>query len=410
MMATSAAARLRFLAQVEAQGGRVVEEQWLGTAQRHRVICASSHETTARPSDVNRGTGICRTCSGTDPEVVWAAFQARITERGGTVLELAYLGGKQRHRIICAAGHRVALRPSEVVNRDVQCRICAGNDQETAWRLFCQLVEERGGQVLEPVPLGSNSPHRVICPEGHLTTAIPSYLRTRGGMCTICGPTSTIRAEQEFRSLVAAMGGTVTESAWRGASTPHAVACREGHATKPRPSDARISGSICRVCAGHDSEVCWREFRDRVAELGGRVLETAWLGNKEQHRVICGEGHATTVRPNNVDQGAGLCRFCKCKVWDIFYVVADDAAQTVKFGVTSHDPRARLRFHEVDGFTRVIRTVVSLPDAADLERVILAALKSAGVKPVRGREYYDLEVLATILDIADGWVSAVTAA
>jgi hypothetical protein len=52
--------------------------------------------------------------------------------------------------------------------------------------------------------------------------------------------------------------------------------------------------------------------------------------------------------------------------------------------------------------------------ASDIERAVLAALHLAGVGPVRGREYYDIDALALVLDIADNYpmqaVGAVRAA
>ncbi len=101
-----------------------------------------------------------------------------------------------------------------------------------------------------------------------------------------------------------------------------------------------------------------------------------------------------------------LCRFCKNKVWDIFYIVTNDAAQIVKFGVTSHDPRARLRFHQAGGFATVLKMITRLPDAAELEYAALATLRLAGIPPVRGREYFDMTALPVILDVADNWPGA----
>jgi hypothetical protein len=101
--------------------------------------------------------------------------------------------------------------------------------------------------------------------------------------------------------------------------------------------------------------------------------------------------------------GQGICRFCAGKSFDVFYVVASETAETVKFGISAH-PIRRLRDHRANGFDAVIRTFTSLPDAADLERAALSALKLAGIAPVRGREYFDLAALPVILDIADNWV------
>ena len=405
MRPQSATAWRRFHEQVEARGGRVIEPRWLGNHQRHRIICGEGHEAAPRPSDVNQGVGICRPCSGTDPATVEQAFRALIAERGGIVVEPLWLGAKKPHRIICAEGHETTPRPSDVLNKATGCIACVGKDQSATWQLFCRIIAERGGRVLEPKPLGTNTPHRVLCPEGHQALAIPVSVRNGLSMCRECGATSTLRAEREFRTLVASLGGRIIEPSWIGVSKPHRVVCAEGHETTPRPSEARLTKSICRVCSGHCSETSWREFKARVAELGGTVIEPEWLGNKKAHRIICGAGHKTKARPNNVDQGNGICRFCKCKVWDIFYVVTNDATQTVKFGVTSHDAKARLRFHQGDGFSNIVTTITGLPGAADLERAVMATLQLAGVPPVRGREYYDLSALPVILDIADNWSS-----
>jgi len=41
--------------------------------------------------------------------------------------------------------------------------------------------------------------------------------------------------------------------------------------------------------------------------------------------------------------------------------------------------------------------------AAEIEQAALAALELADMKPIRGREYYDLPALALVLDIADNY-------
>ncbi|MFF7824222.1 hypothetical protein ACFZCM_03265 [Streptomyces rochei] len=96
----------------------------------------------------------------------------------------------------------------------------------------------------------------------------------------------------------------------------------------------------------------------------------------------------------------------------MFYVVADDVNDVVKFGITSGDPRPRLAVHARDGFDRVIRLFEALPGdlAPRLERAVLAALRDAREEPVRGREYFPARVLGLILDVVDGWTSAPPAA
>ncbi len=406
MRRDSEAAWRRFHERVTELGGYVVEPQWLGAHKNHRIVCGGGHDAAPSPSSVNSGGGICRTCAGNDTRAAESAFRAVIAERGGTVLEPAWLGAKRPHRVICAGGHETTPTPSSVIGRGTGCIVCAGKDQGTAWRLFCRLVEERGGQVLEPKPLGASKPHRVRCPEGHDSVATPSYVRVGGGICVACSPVSRVRAERTFREVVAALGGSILEPAWLGDKKPHRVVCSGGHETTPQPNTVKQKGSLCRVCSGHDSDTSWREFQTRVAELGGTVTEPAWLGNKKPHRVVCDAGHECAVRPNNVQQGSSICRTCAYKVWDVFYVVANDAERVVKFGVTSHDARSRLRFHRADGFDRVISTITGLADAFALERSVLTSLRLAGVMPTWGREYFDIAALPAILDIVDSWGSA----
>jgi hypothetical protein len=402
----------RFRETVTSQGGRVLEEAWLGSHVRHRVICKNGHEVSPKPSLVRNGTRVCRVCSGADSATVAEAFRALMAERGWTILEPTWLGTKKRHRVICSQGHETTPMPASIMQKGTDCIVCAGKDQGTAWRHFCSQVVELGGVVLEPAPLGVNRGHRIRCPLGHETVSVPSYLRRGGGLCNICAPTSRIRAERRFRDLVERVGGVVLEPKWLGSNKPHRVRCPLGHESTPRPSDARQTGSICRVCAGHDSEVSWREFQDRVAQRGGTVLEPAWLGNKKRHRIVCGAGHPCAVLPNNVQQGNGICRICASKVWDIFYVVTSDELARVKFGITSGDARRRIRHHQSDGYGTVVRSITGLADAPDVESAVLATLRLAGLKPVLGREHFDISALEVVLDVVDNWptVRALTTA
>jgi hypothetical protein len=102
-----------------------------------------------------------------------------------------------------------------------------------------------------------------------------------------------------------------------------------------------------------------------------------------------------------VRKGSGLCRYCAGSEWDVFYVVLNDLEDSLKFGITSGDPRPRLGVHARYGFTQVARLRSGLPDAYELEHDVKATLRLAGERPIRGREYFDVRVLATVLDVVD---------
>ncbi|MGW1204191.1 hypothetical protein [Streptomyces cyaneofuscatus] len=88
----------------------------------------------------------------------------------------------------------------------------------------------------------------------------------------------------------------------------------------------------------------------------------------------------------------------------MFYVVVDDVSSRIKFGITSGDPRPRLGDHARDGFKIVVRLLTELPEtvAPDLESNLITMLMLGGVKPIRGREYFDRCSAETlILNVVD---------
>ncbi|MEU3070514.1 hypothetical protein ABZ712_27015 [Streptomyces sp. NPDC006906] len=200
-----------------------------------------------------------------------------------------------------------------------------------------------------------------------------------------------------------ALGGIVLEPKWLGSLERHRVQCGAGHNCNPRPAAVQQGQSLCRTCAGNDPVAAEREFRERVAELGGIVLEPKWRGSGVPHRVQCASGHNCDPIPGNIKFGTGLCRKCAGLAWDVFYVLINEDAGTVKFGITSGSPRPRLAVHARDGYQLVVRLLTGLPDdvALSLERAARTELLDAGHVPVRGREYFSASLVQFVLDTVD---------
>lgn len=226
---------------------------------------------------------------------------------------------------------------------------------------------------------------------GHKHGATAGYHTGRGA-----------RAWQDFQDRVTEQGGTVLEPMWLGAKKPHRVRCSAGHECTPQPQHVKGGSGICRTCAGQDPEAAWANFRARVEELGGDVLEPSWLGAVVPHRVRCGAGgHIVTPTPAAVQQGHHFCRKCAGKIWDVFYIVTGPAG--VKFGITSGDPKHRLADHRLDGYAEVVGVWRNLPNdlAKATEDAVRARLKHDGMTPVKGWEYFPPDALATVLRIVE---------
>lgn len=403
--ARSIQAEADFRARVEELGGEALYETWRGANKGHRVRCAEGHENTPTPSYVQRGGGICRTCAGRDPRAAEAAFRARLAEVGATLIEPEWRGAIARHEAKCAAGHTCYPIP-HMLRQNRVCTKCPIPASVAAREKFWKRVEELGGEVLDTEWRGNRQAYAVRCSAGHVVRTWPIGLDRGRGICGSCTDRSPQATWEKFKARVEQLGGVVLEEAWKGNNEPHACLCPEGHQCSPRPGHVLQGIGICRACAGRDPRAAESAFRARVAELGGEVLEPTWLGSREPHRVRCSAGHASSPTPNRVQGGDGICRMCAGKLWDVFYVVADEINDTVKFGITSGNPRRRLATHARDGFDSVVRLIEDMPGdlAPRLERAVLAALRDAREMPIRGREYFSARVLGLVLDVVDGWI------
>ena len=481
----SLVAEAAFRSRLAQLGAELLDSDWLGGGARYRARCVGGHDCFAVPREVARGKGICRACVGSDPATAEAAFRARLAELGAELLEPAWLGSSVPHRVRCAAGHECRPRPASVRDGCGPCGAC-GRAKATATRgqrrgrgsiaaeeRFRRRLEELGAKLLEPEWRGAMRPHHVRCRAGHdclpapvsvnsgqgiclrcarrspadAETAfcnrlaelgaeqlepyvncktrvhvrcaaghdchvLPNGLTTRGrGICRVCARNDPATAERSFRARLAEMGATPLYDAWLGNQHPYPVRCANGHDCNPRPNDVQQGDGICRVCAGTDPATAEAAFIRRLEEAGAVPLYKTWRGTKTPHRVRCKNGHECSPQPTCVIQGQGPCFACAHSgEWDVFYVVASGGA--VKFGITTGDPRRRLSAHARAGLTQVLRVVTGLPDgvAHEAEAAVRSALADAGEKPLRGREYFDISCLAIVLDVADSWLSVPRAA
>jgi len=406
-LAVSLAAEQRFRIRLTRLGAELLEAGWLGIHVPHRVRCTAGHECVVVPHSVQRGKGICRTCSGRVPGHAEARFRLRMAKLGATILG-PWINTQTPILVRCAAGHETSPRPTDVLHRDRGiCRKCAGGDPATAEARFRARIAELGGTVLGPYA-DNKTPVLVRCVAGHESRPWPNSVTNGQGICRTCANQDPRVTEVVFRDRVAELGGTIL-GPYVNNNTPVLVRCPEGHLCSPWPMSIRAGRGICRACVGRDPGTAEAAFRARIAELGG-VVVGGYAGKGNPVACLCPEGHECAPRPNDIQQGIGMCGRCAGKTWDAFYVVTSRLA--VKFGITSGDPRPRLAVHARDGYRQVVKVATNLPPtvAAATERAIISALALAREQPLRGREYFDISCLALILDVADSWLKDIQAA
>jgi hypothetical protein len=268
---------------------------------------------------------------------------------------------------------------------------------------FRARLTELGATLLEPEWLGAMVKHRCLCREGHACNPKPASVQQGQGICITCAGHDPADAERRFRARLAELGAVLL-GPYKGSGTAVHVRCAVGHDCYPRPSTVMRGNGPCRACGRGSPKQAEADFRARLAELGATPLFDKWLGARTPHPVRCANGHECHPCPNGVRKGEGICKSCSW-AWDIFYVVT--GKRGVKFGITSRNPRPRLKDHRADGYAEVVRLATGLAAglALDTENAVKAALAAAGKAPVRGCEYFDASCLALILDVADAWLT-----
>lgn len=329
-------------------------------------------------------------------------FIERLEELRATLLEPHWLGTMTPHRVRCAEGHDCAPRPNNVVNGRGVCQVCAGTDPVSAEARFRARVEELGGVVLGR-HVNTGTPVLVRCAYGHDCKPTPGNVLRGRGLCRTCAGQDPTATEARFRARLEELGATLVETRWLGSVTPHRVRCAAGHDCTPMPHNVVRGGGVCLICAGNDPEAVEARFRARVEELGGIVLGE-YVNYRTPVAVRCASGHPCAPAPNNILAGRGLCLPCAKRIWDVFYVVT--GPDGVKVGITSGDPRPRLADHKRDGYDTVVRLHEGLTGttARDLERELINLMKVSGVTPVRRREYYPAGALAAVLYVVDDYL------
>lgn len=340
-----------FRKRVVEYGGVILEPMYLGANVPHSCRCPVGHACSPRPANLQSGQRLCRQCADRD-------------------------------------------NPENARRRTV------------AWENFRANVASLGGEILEPAYLGSYVPHLCRCTCGHECRPMPASLRAGQGMCQVCAGRDSATARNSFYKLVAELGGTVLEQRWLGSHTPHRCLCVNGHECRPSLTVARRHRSLCKICRGLDSATAWENFRQGVSRLGGEVLEPTWLGKDKPHRCRCARGHECRPLPSGIRTGQGMCAICSWRGQDALYVVRNPRSQAVKFGITHGDGLSRLSDHSRTGFTEQILLKTGLAEflAAHIEQKIKLALMMADVKPVRGREYFSDVHTALILNEIGNWV------
>jgi hypothetical protein len=392
------AAETAFRKRLAELGATPAYEKWVNARTPYKVICKNGHECWPRPDGLQKRKGPCSICARNNSAAAEREFRERLAKLGAVPVYATWEGAGKPHKVICPEGHECAPLPSATSDDHVPCKTCSKVDPVASEVAFRKRLDELGVIIEWTGWRGARAKYRAICAEGHECWPRPDGL-LRGGACRACAGRDPVEAEAKARRRLQALGFTPAWGQWVGPGQPHKVVCPAGHEFLMYPSGLPKRGCTCPHCAGTTTEAIEAAFREAVIKQGATPAWDAWLGAVKGHKVICGNGHECYPTPNSIQQGKGVCRFCKGKDWDVFYILVNDERREIKFGITSGNPRGRLAVHRNRGFSRVVLVTAS-PLALKVETETKMALRAAGVRAIRGREYFPLAALDEVVQVA----------
>ena len=272
-----------------------------------------------------------------------------------------------------------------------------------AWAAFKAAAEAQGGTVLEPNWLGDGKPHACRCAKGHTFSTSPTNVKQRGFGCITCAGQDPAIGKANFYAKVEAQGGTVIGE-YVNTNTPVDCICKFGHPCSPLPCNLyKENRGLCKTCAICDPAVAKANFWAAVEAVRGRVVGE-YFNCDTKVDCVCEFGHPCNPKPNSVQQGGGICATCAGQIHTVFYITT--GPRGLKLGVGSREGKPRLDQHRRDGYYGPgdpDRLWTELPGrvADDTEDLILVMLKNRGHKPIRGHEYFGIELLPVMLGIVD---------
>ena len=301
-------------------GGELLECKYDRQPARYVFRCAKSHSWEAFASTIDQGAW-CQAC---ERESYLERLRRIARKRGGALLSRAYVNDRTPLRFRCAEGHEFEQRPQDTT-RDHWCTACgrarcAEARKAPARVKFYGIVAERGGAVLWPEYVNSQTRTRFRCAEGHEWETTPNSINS-GSWCRAChralhirhperrSGLNAIRAREVRERLdraVKSHGGEILPPGFVNFKTPLQLRCEHGH-TWTMPPDSIQDGAWCPRCK---EEALMSELRERAERWGGECLSKSCHSSKDVLKWRCAVGHRFEASGAMIKRG-GWCQTCR---------------------------------------------------------------------------------------------------
>ncbi len=298
-------AKFRFIEKIIQLGGKVLGE-YINSQTSIECECPNGHICNPHPSSIMNGQGMCRICTGRDPETSKQNFYANIERLEGKVIG-EYVNSMTKIECICSKGHTCYPTPSSIQQGQGMCLICVGLDPETSKQNFYANIKRLDGEVIGEY-VNSATKIECRCSRGHRCFPRPVKLQQGQGMCLICAKQDPETSKQNFYANIERLEGKVIGEYVNSATKIECI-CSKGHTCFPMPVSLQQGQGMCLVCVGLDPETSKRNFYANIKRLDGEVIGE-YVNSATKIECRCSRGHRCFPTPASIQQGQGMCLVC----------------------------------------------------------------------------------------------------
>lgn len=305
-----------------ARGGKFVTGQYLGQAEPHVWECDQGHRFERPFHYVLKLGSWCTTCkeAASGPQAMFAQAKEYAAACDGWLLSRRYRPARPLSWR-CAAGHRWQGKFTDVVTARKWCAECTRGIGERRARLtFERLLPGFQFPTRNPEWLVNPSTGRRLQLDGyneelrlafefqgpHHRSSLAAYKMTPDDLLSVRQRDELKRVACKARRI------TLIEvpDSLDAEVLPSWVYRRLNRITRLRPLLASWEGIDVRYWILPDLSWSIEDLNARAADLGGRCLETAYLGSTSKHRWQCGTcAHEWSAHWYNINQGH-WCKRC----------------------------------------------------------------------------------------------------
>jgi hypothetical protein len=175
------------------------------------------------------------------------------------------------------------------------------------------VVARRGGTIVSPEYVSSQTKLRYRCREGHAWDAVPNSILT-GTWCPVCGRRRQLeqhagrksRVYRRLQRIAKRQGGDVLSPAFPGSKTPLRLRCARGHTWEALAASIE-SGVWCATCR---EESVLAELRALAERWGGACLSESYRHGRERLLWQCRQGHRWKAPAEMIRRGI-WCPGCR---------------------------------------------------------------------------------------------------